>query len=46
MSKAQTGVPTRTQSVQSQETKMARLTELGYMGIGVKNPDEWKEFAG
>lgn len=24
---------------------MAKVTELGYMGIGVKNPDQWKEFA-
>ncbi len=24
---------------------MAKVTELGYMGIGVKSPDQWKEFA-
>lgn len=24
---------------------MTQITELGYMGIGVKNPDEWKIFA-
>lgn len=24
---------------------MIQVTELGYMGIGVKNPDEWKHFA-
>jgi 2,3-dihydroxybiphenyl 1,2-dioxygenase len=24
---------------------MVQVTELGYMGIGVKNPDEWKTFA-
>src|SRR5260370_24094741 len=24
---------------------MIRVTELGYMGIGVKNLEEWKDFA-
>ena len=24
---------------------MVQVTELSYMGIGVKNPDEWKNFA-
>ena len=24
---------------------MVQVTELSYMGIGVKNPDEWKSFA-
>jgi 2,3-dihydroxyethylbenzene 1,2-dioxygenase len=31
--------------VQSVEEKMVQVTELGYMGIGVKDIDQWKNFA-
>ena len=24
---------------------MVQVTEMGYMGLGVKNLDEWKDFA-
>src|SRR6516165_10636275 len=29
----------------SEEIKMVQVTELGYIGFGVKNADEWKRFA-
>src|ERR1700733_11378191 len=33
------------ENARPQEVNMIQVTELGYMGIGVKNLDEWQNFA-